>query len=189
MTKPRKGESVPAEFASLVRDAQPRWREIEGEPDPRERRRNERRQALAIDEIVTIYRHHKKQGQLPNLPPDFLMLCRRLKEQNGGELPPRKGGRPNDEHKKLLIAVRVVEALAAQPDTRKSVTQAVRDVHNTLVFNEKRCTVPKNTIRDYYYDRAPGFREAVAVELACRRIQTTEPVPEPDVVLPSGRPD
>jgi hypothetical protein len=181
MTQPRKGQKF-VSVAVLLRDAQPRWREIEGEPDLRERRRNERRREIAIDEIVTIYRDYKEQGRLRELPPGLLIYCRRLKSQNSGKLPKRKGGRPPDEHKKLLIAVNVAEALAEQTGRQKSVTQAVRHVHNTLLINGKRCTVPENTIRDYYYDRASGFQEAIAVELACRRIKTAEPVPEPDVI-------
>ena len=108
MTQPRKGEKYIPEFASLMRDALPTWREIEGEYC--ERRRNERKRDIAIDEIVTIYRDHEKQRQLDKLPPDFRIVCEHLKHRNGGKLPTRKGGRPPDEHKKLLIAVDVAEA-------------------------------------------------------------------------------
>jgi len=184
MTQPRKGEKYRPEFASLMRDALPTWREIEGESDPCERRRNERKRDIAIHEIVTIYRDHEKQRQLDKLPPDFLIVCEHLKHRNGGKLPTRKGGRPPDEHKKLLIAVAVKEALEAQAG-RKSVTAAVRHVHKTFVLNGKRCTVPENTIRDYYYDRAPGWQRAIKVELAWRQVRNIASVTEPEHPLPA----
>jgi hypothetical protein len=175
MTQPRKGEKYRPEIASLVRDALTTRREIEGESDPRERQRIERKRDIAIDEIVTMYRDYEKQGQLDKLPLEIQIVCEHLRCLNGGKLPTRKGGRPPDEHKKLLIAVKVAEALAAQPG-RKSVTDAVRHVHKTFVLNGKRCAVPENTIRDYYYDRAPGWQRAIKVELAWRQLQKTRAV-------------
>ena len=184
MTQPRKGEKYTPEIASLVRDALFTWREIEGESDPRERQRIERKRDIAIDEIVTIYRDYEKQGQLDKLPPEIWIVCEDLKCRNGGKLPTRKGGRPPDEHKKLLIAVAVKEALEAQAG-RKSVTAAVRHVHKTFVLNGKRCTVPENTIRDYYYDRAPGWQRAIKVELAWRQVRNMASVTEPEHPLPA----
>jgi hypothetical protein len=162
----------------LIRDAEPKWCEIEGEPNPRKRRENERARDIARDKIVTIYRQHEEQGRLHELPPDIQVFCKQLKQQHGGKLPRRKGGRPPGEHKTLLIAVSVTEALAAQTGKRKSVTQAIRHVHETFKFNGKRCVVPEATIRDHYYDELRG--DALKVELAYRQLPVTEPVPEPE---------
>ena len=87
MTQPRKGEKSRPEFASFVRDALTTRREIEGKSDPCERQRVERKRDIAIDEIVTMYRDYKKQGQLDKLPPDFWIVCEHLKCRNGGKLP------------------------------------------------------------------------------------------------------
>ena len=179
MTKPRKGEKYISEFAVLLRDAQPTWHEIEGEPDPRKRRENRRARDIAIDQLVTIFAECERRGQLHELPPEGQILYKQWKRQHGGELPRRKGGRPTDEHKKLWIAVSVAEALAAQAGKRKSVTQAIRHVHETLIFNEKRCVVPEATIRDYYYDPDPEWRRAFKAELAWRALPVTKQVPGP----------
>jgi hypothetical protein len=175
MTKPRKGEKYTPKISILLRDAQPTWQEIDGEPDPKKSLETERRRDIGIDELITIYRESKRGGRVD---PRVELFCKLLKKRNGGKLPRRKGGRPPDEHKKLLIAVAVAEALAAQTGKRKSVTQAVRHVHKTFVFNRKPLTVPEATIRDYYYDSDPEWQEAIKVELACRRLPVTEPVPE-----------
>jgi hypothetical protein len=59
------------------------------------------------------------------------------------------------------------------------VTQAIRHVHETLIFNEKRCVVPEATIRDYYYDPDPEWRRAFKAELAWRALPVTKQVPGP----------
>jgi hypothetical protein len=158
MTEPRKGEKYIPEIAVLLRDAQPTLREIEGEPDLRKRQNNIRNRDIAVDELVTIFRDHEKQDRLDELPAEVQIRCKKWKQQNGGRLPRRKGGRPTDEQKKIWIAVSVAEALRAQTGKRKSVTQAVRHVHETLIFNGKRRTVPVPTIRDYYYDPDSEWR-------------------------------
>jgi hypothetical protein len=183
MTQPRKGVKYVREFAALVRDALPTWREIEGEPDARLRKQAERKRDIAIDELVTIYRDHKKRGQLDKLPPIVRIFCEQLKHQGCGKLPARKGGRPPDEHKKLLIAAEVAEALA----TGKRVKQAVWHVHEAFVFKGKRCEVPEKTIRDYYYDCMRNDRRALEVSLAWRRVPNTEPVAEPEHPLRPNR--
>jgi hypothetical protein len=166
MTKPRKGEKYIAEIPMLLRDAQPTWHELGGEPDLRQR--NERARDIAIDEIVTIYRDHEKQGRLHELPPDFLIFCKQLKRQNAGTLPRRKGGRPVDLHRRLQIAMSVIEAIEGKDGTPKKVKveQAIADV-------ARKFNIMARTVRDIHYDRDPDWMLERDAELARRRYEAS----------------
>jgi hypothetical protein len=164
MTKPRKGEKYIPELAVLLRDAQPTWREIEGEPDLRKQQSNKRDRELAIDELVTIYNDHEKQARLCELPADVRMFCRRLKQQNGGKLPRRKGGRPVDLHRRLQIAMGVVDAIEGKEGAPKGVEQAI-------AFVASKFMVVARTVRDIHYDRDPDWMVEVEAELARRRYE------------------
>src|SRR6476660_5175875 len=89
MTKPRKGTKYVSEIAILLRDAEPTLAEIEGQPTQRKRRENERSRALAIDELVMMYREAAKLGILDRLDPRVRNFCERLKGKEGkfGRLP------------------------------------------------------------------------------------------------------
>ena len=172
MTKPRKGPKYTRELGTLLRDALPTWWELEGELDPRKRRKNERAYELAMDDLLPIYNHHERLGTLHELDPQVRIVCEQWKQRcnRAGVLPKRKGGRPSvDEHRNLLIVVAVEEALAAQKGKRKNVTQAIQHVSHTLVIDGKRVHMPPATIRDIYYNPDPEWRRAVKVELACRK--------------------
>ena len=54
MTKPRRGTKYDFEVATLLRDAEPTWAEIEGQPNRRKRVENERARDHAIDELVLM---------------------------------------------------------------------------------------------------------------------------------------
>jgi hypothetical protein len=164
MTKPRKGENYVPEFAVLLRDAQPTTREIEGETDLSKRRQNERARDIAIDELVTIYGDHEKQGRLGKLPPDVLTFFNRLKQQNAGKLPRRKGGRPTDLHRRLQIAMCVIEKIEGKRGPPKKVGQAIADVAAEFMITAR-------TVRDIHYDRDRDWMHERDAELARRRYE------------------
>ena len=171
MTQRRKGQYCRPEIRTLLRDANPTTFEIKGEPDAHKRHRNERARDIAVDELVKMYRDYEKRGQLHELDFQVRIFCELLKRRHGGKLPPGKGGRPSNEHQKLLIAVKVAEAVAAQAGKRKNVTRAIQLVHDTLTISNKRCHVPVATIRDIYYDPDPEWQRTVKVELAWRKLK------------------
>jgi hypothetical protein len=96
------------------------------------------------------------------------VFCEQLKRRNGGKLPAPRGGRPDNDHEQMLIAVKVQEALAAQRGRRKNVTLAIKHVHDTLVIEGKRVFVPISRIRDIHYrHRSDAERKrALNAELA-----------------------
>ena len=96
------------------------------------------------------------------------VFCEQLKRRNGGNLPPPRGGRPDNDHEQMLIAVKVKEALAAQSGKRKNVILAIKQVHDTLEINGKRFFVPTSRIRDIYYRHRsdPERKLALKAELA-----------------------
>jgi hypothetical protein len=173
VTQPRKGLYCRSEIQTLLRDAQPLRKEIEGETDKQKKKYAERRRDTATDELIKLYRDVENKAALS--PLDLLRVrtfCEQLKKRNGGKLPALLGGAPSKDHKHLLIAVKVEEALAAQTGTRKNVTLAIKQVHETLVVDDKRLVVPVATIRDIHYhyraDREANF--ALRAELSRRAV-------------------
>jgi hypothetical protein len=166
MAKPRKGEKYVPEINSLLRDMLPTRQEIKGERHPQRRRANKRAQDKAVDELVTIYRDHEARGKLSELDPRVQMVCEDLKRKNGGKLPRRKGGRPADLHRRLLIAIGVRESVESRTGTQKAVEQALAEV--ATKFN-----ITPRTVRDIYYDRKPEWRKLLCAEIARRRYENS----------------
>jgi hypothetical protein len=168
VTQPRKGLYYRPEISALLRDAQPLRDEIEGERNKQKKKRAERLRDIATDELIKLCRDPESMAQLS--APDRLSVrafCAQLEKRNGGKLPAPRGGAPPKDHKQLLIAVKVDEAIAAQGDKR-NVTRAVKQVHDTLVIDGKHHVVPIATIRDiyYYYRSDTEAKRALRAELA-----------------------
>jgi hypothetical protein len=149
----------------LLRDAQPTFNEIEGEPDVRKRRERERARDFAIGKLLKMHRDAEKQGSLNQLDLQVRMFCDAHKARNAGVLPKSKGGRPLDEHRRLSIAVHVHEAIEARGRKRGSVEEALREVA------ERDC-VSYDHVRDIYHDPDPEWQSTVAAELSRRRYET-----------------
>ena len=60
---PNKIRTIPV----LLRDAQPTWREIDGEPNLRKRREHMHARNSAIDTLIKLYLHAEKNGYLARL--------------------------------------------------------------------------------------------------------------------------
>jgi hypothetical protein len=177
MTKLRKQiERYIPEISTLLRDAEPTWAEIEGEQDPRKRRDRERARDVANDELLSMYRDAEKRDALDQLDYRVRVHCEQLRERNGGKLPTRKGGRPFNEHQRLLIAVAVREAISAQTSKRKNVARAIRDVFERY---RARFNISIETIRDLHYDRDPEWQRTVAAEMAFRALPPGQPIGVP----------
>jgi hypothetical protein len=143
MTRPRKGLYYRPEIPTLLRDAQPLPKELEGDSDKQSKKDAERRRDIATDELIKLYRDPEDMAQLS--ASDRLgvrIFCEQLKRRNRGKLPAPRGGRPDNDHDQMLIAVKVEEALAAQRGKRKNVTIAIKQVHDTLTIDGKRVYVP-----------------------------------------------
>jgi hypothetical protein len=97
-----------------------------------------------------------------------------LMERNHGRLPDPKGGRPTDEHRRLLIAAHVREAIASHSGKWGSVELALKQV-------AKDDGVSYEYVREIHYDRDPEWRRVVDVELAWRKF-LAEGSPLPFVV-------
>jgi hypothetical protein len=170
MTKPRKGQEYTPVLDLLLRDAQPTWREVAGEPDARKRRKNERARDLATDKLLAIYRDHERQGSLRELDIRVWNFCEGLKQRNEGVLPKKKGGRPSEDDAELLIAVAVAvaEAVASQTGKRKNLTRAIKQV-------SERVHKAETTVRDVYYRRDPEWQRDINAKLARRAYEHPDP--------------
>jgi hypothetical protein len=166
MPRRPKGEKyAPPEIPTLLRDAQPTWREIEGERDASKRRERKRAQNIATDALVTMYRNIGDVVTLLDIfDPRIRIFCEDLKAHNGGRVPRPKGGRPPNENKRLRIAASVREAIEAGGKRRGSVDAALEKAAD-------RFHVSYDTVRDIYYDRDPEWRRIVGVELARRKFE------------------
>ena len=161
MTKPRRGTKYDFEVATLLRDAEPTWAEIEGQPNRRKRVENERARDHAIDELVLMYRDAAKRGALARLDPRVAIFCERLKDRNAGRLPRPKGGRPTDPHRRLLIEMTVIEAIEAEGRKRGAVERAMRQAAERFGIKYRR-------VREIHYDRDPDWKRDVRVSWALR---------------------
>jgi hypothetical protein len=147
----------------LLRDAEPLYSEIEGEPDDAKRRECERRRDFARGELFKIYRDAEKRGAVQALPIEVQMFCEQEKARNGGILPKSRGGRPTKEHERLLVAVHVLEAIAALGKQRGRVEIALRETAD-------RFGLTYDHVRDIHYDRDPKWQRIVSVEMAWRQL-------------------
>jgi hypothetical protein len=160
----RKGQKETPGIETFMRDGNPTWFEIEGEPDPAKREARQHACRLARDELLRVYREWKR-GTLPPLDFRVRFFCEQWIAENDGRLPsPLNTGRPADEHHRLLIAVHVKEAIEARGGKRGSVEAALREV-------AERHRLSYDQVRDIHYDRDPEWRHVVAVELVRRKLE------------------
>ena len=157
---------LPREIPILLRLAQPTYSEIEGETNVRERRKRERERDSAINQLIKLYRDAGKRGKLEQFDFRARMFCENLKGRSGGRLPKVRGGRPIEEHRRLLIAVRIQEAIEILgKDKRGSVARALRAVARLVGKHN----VSYEAVRKIYEDRDPEWLPAIKTELAARR--------------------
>jgi hypothetical protein len=124
-----------------------------------------------------MYRDAEKRRQLDRLDPLVRLFCEELKRRNLGELPKAKGGRPANQNRRLLIAVRVREAIAEFGGKRGSVDRALRAVANQerKAAKLRRAGILRDDYYEYVkeihydYDRDPELRSDVDVEIDRRK--------------------
>jgi len=172
MSKPRKSQHYPAEIATLIRAAQPLPAEIEGESDPDKRQKRQRECEIATDELIRISRDQKLFNQLSQERQfEVKWFIEDLKRQSRrtvrsrGKFPVRKGGRPRDDHRRLLIAVK----MAGLVDGGATVHKAIKLVRQWQ-FGK---SIAPATVKDIHFDKDPEWQRLVRVELARRAYEAS----------------
>jgi hypothetical protein len=160
----RKGIKYTRELPILLRDTQPTWREIDGEPNAHKRRERIRARDSAIDELMKIYRDAEKRGVLAQLDIRVRNFCEVLKSRHGGRLPKPKGGRPPDERGRFSLALEVEQTRDATGKKRGSIEQALKDV-------SQRRKLSYDYVRDVYYGPDRMWRLAIKAELALKKYE------------------
>src|SRR5262249_62434819 len=96
----------------LLRDAQPTRREIDGEPNLRERRERIALAKSARGVLMRMHRDAEKRRSLHRLDPRVRNFIEGVKARNGGRPPKPKRGKPpgHRNNKSFLLAVKVQEA-------------------------------------------------------------------------------
>ena len=162
---PLKTRAIPV----LLRDAQPTWREIDGEPN--ERKQQERRHArdAATDTLMRMHRDAEERDALARLDPRIRNFVADLKTRNRmlhrKRLPKPKGGRPfGDRERRLRLAIEIREKIEALGIKRGSVEAALLEVADRL-------GVSYDYLREIHYDRDPEWRRAVKAELGRRKYE------------------
>jgi hypothetical protein len=161
---PQFPRAIRPDISVLLRDGQPLHKEIEGEPNPRKRRERERARDFAHDCLFKMYRYAERRGKLEDLDIRVRFFCEESRERNAGILPRPTGGRPTLEHRRLSLAVHVIEEIEALGRKRGSIELALKTV-------AKRDNVSYDHVRDIHYDPDPGWRRVVAAELARRKFE------------------
>jgi hypothetical protein len=156
------------DLSALLRDAQPTWREIDGEPNSRKRRERERARVSAFEVLMRMYREAEARGSLHRLDPRVRNCIEGERARSGGHLPKPKGGAPTGKrHHRLLLAVKVREEIEACG--KKRVTDAVlRNVAEQM-------GVSYDYLKRIHYDRDPEFGLAVKAERARMKWEATVP--------------
>jgi len=144
-------------LAVLLRDAQPRWVEIEGESDARKREERHRAFDIARDELVRFYSEAETDGRLAELDPRIRALCEEWMAENGGLLPRRKGGAPRDEHFRMMLHMAVRHRIA---------TGTSRTADHALHTVAEQAGRSYELVRAIFYDPDPEWQRAAAAEWA-----------------------
>jgi hypothetical protein len=163
MCKPRKSQRYVADIATLLRDVQPTNAEIEGEADPDRRQKRRRACEIATDELIRISRDRKVFNQLSRSHQlEVQWFIKELKRFRR-EFPTQKGGRRRDDHRRLLIAVKMAELV----DVGATVPQAVKLVRQ---WHNERFDKPiaAASVRAIHFRKNPEWQGLVQVERARR---------------------
>jgi len=163
----------------LLRDAQPLYREIEGEPDIHKRRERERARDTAKGELFKLYRDAEKRKAVHRFPLELKWFVEAEKARNNGVLPRALGGCPAKEHERLLVAVYLQEAIAALGKRRGRVKLALHEAadHFRLSYDHVR-DIHYNRDRDLDDRELEEWRRLVKIELACRKLPAGKIFPE-----------
>jgi hypothetical protein len=152
----------------LLRDARTTKREIDDAPTLRKRSEMLRARDSAIEILMRMYRDAEKRGSLARLDMRVRNLIEGIKAGNDGRLPMARGGAPTGRgHCRLLLAVQVREAIAAQG--KKRLTDAV--LRN--VAEQK--GVGYDYLKRIHYDRDPEWGLDVKTERARMKWEATVP--------------
>jgi hypothetical protein len=167
----RKGIEYNPEISVLLRDAEPLWREIVGEPDLRKRRERIRARDLATDQLMRIARDVEKHGSSSQL--DVFRVrafCESLKARNRRShrrrLPKAKGGRPLGESARLSRGVEILAAIEVRG--KKNVTSVLDETADRLGLSY-------DYVSEIHYDPDPNWKLAVRAERAFKHEATAKP--------------
>jgi hypothetical protein len=163
MSKRRKSPHYVAEIATLIRAAQPTYAEIEGEPDLDKRQKRQRECDRATDELIGISRNRRLFGQLSRADQLQIQWFINGLKRSRREFPTRKGGRPPDQHRRLLIAVKMAE-LIKRGATVADASKLVCGWHNAY-FNG---SLEPKSVEAIYYDKDSEWQRLLHVELSRR---------------------
>jgi hypothetical protein len=170
----RKGVDYLPFVPVFERDAMTTDAEIEGEPDPRKRRELKRARDEAVVRLMKLSWDTRVRV--------FLDL---LRDRYGDRLPKAKGGRPANEHRRLLIAVNLHETIERRGGKHGDIEAAIREIAERDELFDKRKRRRKGQqvlepqpsepatrydyIKEILKDTDPEWLKAVAVELKLRR--------------------
>ena len=146
------------ELAILLRDAEPRADELNDAKCLRAR-------DIARDELIRMYSEAEKAGTLATLDPRVRRVCDELKKINGGTLPPRKGGRPRDNHRRLLVCRKV--------QTRINAGEGVVEAMKQVAAAEKP-PMTYEAVRTIWYGPSPEWQRLVKADKSLWAYETGE---------------
>jgi hypothetical protein len=157
--------------------------EIEHEPNPRKRREFKCARDQAIARLTKL-----------SWVPEVRVLLDHLSDRYGDHLPKAKGGRPPNEHRRLLIAVNLYETIERRGRKRGDIEAAILEIaERDELFDDRKRRRPLGRkggqasearpsepepsepatrydyIQEILYDTDPDWLRAVAVELKWRR--------------------
>jgi hypothetical protein len=152
------------ELSTLLREAQPTWSEIDGEPNKLKRKERERSRDIATKTLITIKNTGKFRGEkLGTL--DRLRVSSFIKElmdRNGGRLPTSRGVKPQESPVRLQHAVAILKAIETNSEKPKREQEKVSSVLKTVAHNSGK---QLSYIKEIYYDlRLPKWRGTVKAE-------------------------
>ncbi len=178
MPKSRISEPLPSpELAVLFRDAEPLWREIEGERDVRKRAENERRRDLATAELFRMYRDAKAHKRMESLPYRVRRFCdglmARLPTRAAKAMRARTGAPPKEEHQ-FKIAVAVAEAAEALGGKRGSIDKAIMQIGSRLRNRRSAGAGRYESVKEIYYSID---KREIEVELSRRKLEQLQENP------------
>ena len=176
MPKARKGERpfVPS-VHTLLRDANPTWFEIDGEPDPIKRAKNERARDFATAELMKLYRRALKSGKPWRIEPRVFYFCERItneEPERAAKAMRARTGAPDQRSRRLSIAVDVEREVLGAPKGRGALARAIASV-----AARRKCSLA--AVRKIYLQGDPEWKEAITVSLELQNLGRPPPSAEP----------
>jgi hypothetical protein len=115
-----------------------------------------RERELATEKLVRLGRKFEKRGPANPDELEVVNFLAQVRAGNGGELPKPRGGRPDEAHRRLVIAL-TVEAMVRESRSERGAVKAA------LACAARKFNVTVKRVEEIYYNNDPTWKRELAL--------------------------